>query len=410
MKIAMVCLSGGDTTAQPRQLAGLSAALARHGHLVTMYTGRETSSLAERVHSAGGFAVVHGPAAAHESHADAEILQDLGAFSQFLEDRWARDTPDLAHAHFWSAGVAAQLAARGQQIPTVQTFHSLGGPSGSVPAHTGSQSRRRLEALVARGSSWLVASHTEEMLQLGQMGGRRARTSVVPCGVDIEVFSPQGVVAPRGERHRILTVGDVAPGSGYDTLIESLRLIPNAELLIIGEIAAGEPARDAETSRLTALATRMGVAERVQFYGQASQREMPELLRSADVVACVPQHESFGMAALEAMACGVPVVASTVGGLTDTVIPDVTGRLVSPRKPRECAEAILSMLKHPFTRNSLGAAGRDRARSRYSWDRIAIDTAQVYHRLVPEAAEPSGSADEASCPQPGQVGAHLSSR
>jgi glycosyltransferase involved in cell wall biosynthesis len=316
--------------------------------------------------------VVHGPAAAHEADADAEMLQDLGAFTQFLEDQWARDTPDVAHAHFWSAGVAAQLAARDQQIPTVQTFHSLVGTSGSAPAQTGSQSRRRLEALVARGSSWLVASHTGEMLQLGQMGGRRARTSVVPCGVDIDMFTPQGVVAPRGKRHRILSVGNIAVGRGYDTLIESLRLILNAELLIVGEIAAGEPARDAEISRLTALAARLGVAERVRFYGQASHREMPELLRSADVVACVPQFESFGMVALEAMACGVPVVASTVGGLTDTVIPDVTGRLVSPRKPRECAEAILSMLKQPFTRNSLGAAGRDRARSRYSWDRPGV--------------------------------------
>ena len=92
------------------------------------------------------------------------------------------------------------------------------------------------------------------------------------------------------------------------------------------------------------------------------------------------------MVALEAMACGVPVVATAVGGLTDTVIPDVTGRLVSPRKPRECAEAILSMLNHPFTRNSLGAAGRDRARSRYSWDRIAHETLAVYDTAVDKAA------------------------
>jgi D-inositol-3-phosphate glycosyltransferase len=85
--------------------------------------------------------------------------------------------------------------------------------------------------------------------------------------------------------------------------------------------------------------------------------------------------------------CGVPVVASAVGGLTDTVVPDVTGRLVAPNKPRECAEAILPILKQPFTRRSLGAAGHDRARSRYSWDRIAFDTDRVYRQLVADALQ-----------------------
>ncbi len=368
-----------------------------------MYTGRETSRGTERGQTAGGFAVVHGPAGVHKTHSDAEMLQDLGAFTQFLEDQWAGDTPDVVHAHFWSAGVAAQLAARAQQIPTVQSLHSLAGTTGPDPARPGAQSRRRLEAIVTRGSTWLVASHTEEMRQASRMGRPRARISVVPCGVDTDVFSPDGVVAPRGERQRILAAGDVAAGRGYDTLIRSLSLIPNAELLIVGEIAAGGRARDGEASRLTALATRLGVVDRVRFYGRASHQEMPELLRSADVVACVPQQESFGLVALEAMACGVPVVASAVGGLTDTVIPDVTGRLVSPRKPRECAGALSELLTQPFTRSSLGAAGRDRACSRYSWDRIAFETIQVYRGLVPEAAQLSRSADGVSA----RVGASL---
>ncbi|CAN5337595.1 glycosyltransferase family 1 protein [soil metagenome] len=384
MKIAMVCLSGGEATAHPRRIADLSAALARQGHRVTMYTSREASPLMSERDAAGDFAVVTGPAGAHEANADPELLQDLGPFTRFLEDQWARDTPDLAHAHYWCAGLATQLAARSQQIPTVQTFHSLGRNDHNADGESTAPTRRRLEALVARGSSWLIASHTEEMLELGRMGGRRSRMTVVPCGVDIDAFAPQGPAARRGELHRIVAVGSVAPGRGYDTLIASLRLVPNAELLIVGKVAAPDPSRDVEVSRLTQLALRSGVADRVKFHGEVPHADMPALLRSADVVACLPQHESFGIVALEAMACGVPVVASEVGGLTDTVISDVTGRLVSANKPRECAEAILPLLKQPFTRNSLGAAGRDRARSRYSWDRIAIDTARVYQRLVPE--------------------------
>lgn len=383
MKIATVCLSGGEITAHPRRIADLSAALARQGHEVTMYTIRETSPLVGEWDAAGDFAVVPGPAAAHEENSDPQMLQDLGPFTHFLEDQWARDTPDIAHAHYWSAGLATQLAARAQQIPTVQTFHSLGRAHHGADGVEGTPTRRRLERLVARGSSWVIASHTEEMLELGQMGGRRTRMSVVPCGIDIDKFTPEGAAAQRGDRHRIVAVGSVEPGRGYATLIESLRMMPTAELLIVGQADAAS--RKAEVDRLTSLALRMGVADRVTFHGEVPHSEMPALLRSADVVTCLPQHESFGIVALEAMACGVPVVASAVGGLTDTVVPDVTGRLVSTDKPRECAEAILPLLKQPFTRKSLGAAGRDRARSRYSWDRIASDTARVYQRLVPEA-------------------------
>jgi glycosyltransferase involved in cell wall biosynthesis len=227
----------------------------------------------------------------------------------------------------------------------------------------------------------VIASHAEEMLQLGKMGCQRSRMSLVPCGIDVDLFTSQGPVAPRGPRHRILAVADVEADRGHDTVIESLRFVPNAELLI-AESNGAAPSRDVEASRLTSLATRAGVADRVRFCGEVAHSEMPALLRSADVVACLPRRESFGIVALQAMACGVPVVASAVGGLTDTIIPDVTGRLVTPNKPRECAEAILPLLKHPFTRRSLGAAGRDRACSRYSWDRIAFDTARVYRQLL----------------------------
>jgi len=100
------------------------------------------------------------------------------------------------------------------------------------------------------------------------------------------------------------------------------------------------------------------------------------------VVACTPWYEPFGIVPLEAMGCGVPVVASAVGGMLDTVVHDVTGRLVTPRRPRECAEAVTTILRDSFLRRSLGLAGRDRACARYSWDRVAADTLRIYERLV----------------------------
>jgi glycosyltransferase involved in cell wall biosynthesis len=119
------------------------------------------------------------------------------------------------------------------------------------------------------------------------------------------------------------------------------------------------------------------------LYGSVAREDMPAILRSADVVACTPWYEPFGIVPLEAMACGVPVVASAVGGMLDTVVHEVTGRLVKPKSPLDVAAAINQLLRDDFLRQSLGAAGRDRAKARYTWDRIAADTLRIYDRLVP---------------------------
>ena len=118
---------------------------------------------------------------------------------------------------------------------------------------------------------------------------------------------------------------------------------------------------------------------------------MPPLIRSADVVVSTPWYEPFGIVPLEAMACGIPVVASAVGGMLDTIVHDVTGRLVAPKRPGEVADAINHLLHDDFLRQSFGAAGRDRARARYSWDRIAGDTVRIYDRLLPAAQVPARS-------------------
>jgi len=120
----------------------------------------------------------------------------------------------------------------------------------------------------------------------------------------------------------------------------------------------------------------------VRLCGSVARDEMPAILRSADVVACAPWYEPFGIVPLEAMACGVPVVATAVGGMLDTVVHDVTGYLVQPKRPDLLADAINALMHDEFLRKSMGAAGRDRARARYSWDRVAADTQRVYDRLL----------------------------
>jgi D-inositol-3-phosphate glycosyltransferase len=135
--------------------------------------------------------------------------------------------------------------------------------------------------------------------------------------------------------------------------------------------------------RLRAVAAEHDVADRVVFRGRVGRAELPALLRSADVAVCVPWYEPFGIVPLEAMACGVPVIASAVGGLVDTVVHGKTGLHVEPRSVEQLAAALAELLPDAERRRALGAAGARRARTRYSWERVATQTLHAYADLLP---------------------------
>jgi glycosyltransferase involved in cell wall biosynthesis len=202
--------------------------------------------------------------------------------------------------------------------------------------------------------------------------------------VDVELFRPDGPATERGARPRLVALGRLEPRKGFDTAIRALAAVPDAELVIAGGPAggSGELDRDPEAQRLRALADRVGVADRVRLVGTVPPADVPALLRSADLVVCVPWYEPFGRVPLEAMACGVPVVASAVGGFLDTVVDGATGALVPPRRPDLLAAEIRKLLAEPFWREAYGTAGVDRARSRYGWDRIAEDTLAAYEQVL----------------------------
>ncbi|KUH96600.1 glycosyl transferase [Mycolicibacterium acapulense] len=393
MKIAMVsehasplaALGGVDAGGQNVHVAELSAALTRRGHRVSVYTRRDDPELPDRVVTPEGYTVVHVAAGPPEPLPKDELLSYMGPFAQFLDADWAADRPDVAHAHFWMSGIATQLAARHLNLPAVQTFHALGVVK---RRHQGVQDtsppeRLRLEATVARSATWVAATCTDEVFELMRMGRSRNRISVVPCGVDLDLFSPEGPVAPRSEQNRIVSVGRFVPRKGFDVVVRALPHLPDTELVIVGGPDQAQLGSDPEARRLMDLATELGVADRVKLYGSVSRADMPAILRSADVVTCTPWYEPFGIVPLEAMACGVPVVASAVGGMLDTVVHDVTGQLLKPQRPDEVAKTVNRLLRDDFLRQSMGAAGRDRARARYSWDRIAADIQRIYDRLVP---------------------------
>jgi D-inositol-3-phosphate glycosyltransferase len=383
-----------DAGGQNLHVAELAKALGRCGHEVRVHTRQDAASPSGEVQLAQGVTVDHVPAGPPEPVPKDELLPYMAAFGEYLADAWAAAPPDVVHAHFWMSGLAALTGVRDRPVPVVQTFHALGsvkqrhqGAKDTSPA-----GRIRMERAIARAVAKVVATCTEEVFELARLGVQRRQVTVVPCGVDLEQFTDRGPVAPRTSRPRILTVGRLVERKGFDVLIRALAAVPRAELLIAGGPPAAELVADAEACRLVAEAERCGVADRVHLLGAVSRADMPALMRSADVIACAPWYEPFGMVPVEAMACGVPVVASAVGGITDTVIDGVTGLLVPPHSPDRMAGALRTLLGDRSLQLSFRSAALDRARSRYAWDRIAVETQRVYTEVTAHAAGRMGAA------------------
>jgi glycosyltransferase involved in cell wall biosynthesis len=371
---------GVDAGGQNVHVRELAQALARLGHEVTVWTRRDAPELPERIRLGRGVQVRHLAAGPPRPLPKDELLAHVPAMAGALAEAWRRHRPDIVHAHYWMSGLAVLTAAEASGVPTVQTFHALGSVKRrhQGQADTSPNGRVAAERAVAQAVDRIVATCSDEVFELARLGAPRHRIRVVPCGVDTAGFTPNGTALPRAARPRLVTVGRLVRRKGVDETIAALAQVPTAELVVAGGSGPDDPDR----LRLAALAAEYRVSHRVRFLGAMPRNRMPELLRSADVVICVPWYEPFGMVPLEAMACARPVVASAVGGLTDTVVDGVTGVLVPPRRPRELAAAVRRLLRSPALIDALGTAGRDRAVARYGWDRVAAATADVYDQVV----------------------------
>ncbi|MEV4579048.1 glycosyltransferase [Nonomuraea jabiensis] len=371
----LAAVGGVDSGGQNVHVAELARALAGRGHRVVVHTRRTSERQPRSVTMAPGVTVEYVTAGPPVPLPKDELPPYMPEFGERLAERWAASPPDVVHAHFWMSGQAALRAADG--VPVVQTFHALGtvkrrwqGDADTSPAH-----RIDTERTIGRRADAVLATCGDEVSELRAMGVPERRIAVVPCGVDLSVFRPDGPVAPRTSGRLILSIGRMVPRKGVDTVIRALRRIPDADLVI-----AGGRADEEEAVRLYELARAYGLERRVHVIGSVPREHVPALMRSADVLVAVPWYEPFGMVAIEAMACGVPVVASAVGGHLDTVAG--CGVLVPPRRPRALARALSDVLDHPGRRAQLAAAGALRARARYGWARVAELTEAVYTQVI----------------------------
>ena len=399
MRIAMVsehasplaAVGGVDAGGQNVHVLELSTAMAGAGHEVTVWTRREDECTPDTVTVRPGLTVRTVTAGPRAPVPKDELVPHLPAFARALDADWTAARPDVVHAHFWMSGMAAVSAATALDVPVVQTFHALGSVKRrhQGPDDTSPPGRVAAERAVACRVDRVVATSWDEVFELARLGAPRRRTTVVPCGVDTAAFAPDGPVRPRSNRPRLVVLGRLVRRKGVDDVIVALRRLPEVELLVAGgPVGAAEATlqRDPDVLRLLRTAVAAGVADRVRLLGAVDRPDVPALLRSADAVVCVPWYEPFGIVALEAMACGRPVVASAVGGIQDTVVDQVTGLLVPPRRPDALAAALRGLLAAPTQALAFGVAGRDRVLARYGWDRVADSTLAVYEEVLAERA------------------------
>ncbi|WP_406043522.1 glycosyltransferase [Micromonospora sp. NBC_00898] len=395
MRVAMISehasplavLGGEDAGGQNTHVAELSAALVAAGHDVRVYTRRDAVDLPVTVRAPDGFEVVHVPAGPAEPVAKDELLPYMAEFGGWLAERWRTGDwePEVIHAHFWMSGLAALAAGRRTGVPVVQTYHALGTVK---RRHQGAQDtsppgRVRHELQLGRSVDRVVAQCQDEVGELVRMGVPRSRMTIVPSGVNLGTFAPLGPAAERDhDRPRILTVGRLVERKGFQDVIRATALVPGAECVVVGGPPAGLLETDPYALRLRALADSLGIADRVRLAGAVPREEMGRWYRSADVLVAAPWYEPFGLTPLEAMACGVPVIGTAVGGLIDTVVDGRTGDLVPARDPQALGAAIQRLLGDRIRRFAYATAALERARRCYSWSTTADRLTEVYGEVV----------------------------
>lgn len=373
---------GGGMNVFVRELAG---ALAQAGVGVRVYVRRTDDEVDDRVSIEPGFEVVHvdvGPLGAPK-----ESLADLvDPFADAVRDDIAASGDvSLLHANYWLSGVAGHRIKHELSIPLASTFHTLGRVK-TLGGDPESMARIEAETAVIGCSDLVTAATPVEARQLIDLyGAPEERIELVPPGVDLAFFSPGDRDGARwatkiGSGPIVLFVGRIQALKGLDVAVEALSQLknPDARLVVVGGPSGAEGL--AELERVGALVARLNLGHRISWVPPKPHHLLSSYYRSADVVVVPSRSESFGLVALEAAACGVPVVAADVGGLSSLVIDGVTGILVPGRDSSAYANAIDDLLADTDHAAALGAAAAAHARA-FTWSTTAARLRRCYADL-----------------------------
>lgn len=386
-------LGGRHTGGMNVYVSELARELARRGHLVDIFTRRD-SERPEVAALAPGLRLVQlpaGPAAPLEKALLTPYLPEFVAeMNRFAANEG--QPYDLVHSHYWQAIAAGEPFAREQDAPHLVMFHTLGEVKNRarVSEEEPGERIRRERDLAASADAIITASGHEHDLLARYYDADPARMVSIPCGIDTDLFRPRDRDECRRQlgieldRPVLLWVGRLEKLKGVDILIDAVAQLEDPEVLLL--VVGGDEHGQELRRELEEQAREAGLEGSVRFTGAVPHEDLPTWYSAADVCAVPSYYESFGLVAVEAMACGTPVVASRVGGLVSTVTDGVNGYLIPWRCPEPFAEKLEVLIRNPELRANFARSARESV-ERFRWDEVARRMEALYEDVIATRAK-----------------------
>lgn len=399
----LATLGGKDTGGMNVYVRELTRYLGMAGVHVDVFTRSQDEHVPHILHDLGyGNRVVHIPAGPESPRPKSELVNYIPLFvdgiRNFAQSKGIQY--DLIHSHYWMSGVAAEQLKKNWEVPMVHMFHTLGMMKNRIarsPEEREGEYRLVGEKRTLKAADMIIAATLAEKSQLEFLYNFNSNNiEIIPPGVDITRFYPisrdeaKAVIGIPENQRMILYVGRIEPLKGIDTLLRALSSMQHESdicctpfhLVVIGGDPDATPdTMNSEMLRLQILSHDLGIKDVVFFLGKRSQDSLPYYYSAADIVVVPSHYESFGMVALEAMACGTPVVASQVGGLAFLIQDGVTGFVVPDGEPDLLGNRLARLICDPDLRDQLGCNGYKVAKT-YSWEKITSQIITVYEKLL----------------------------
>lgn len=397
----LATLGGKDTGGMNVYVRELTSALGRLGVHVDVFTRSQDDHVPHVLHDLGyGNRVVHVPAGPEQPLPKKQLVGYLPEFIEGVKQFAAEKNLhyDLIHSHYWMSGLAAEALAEAWQVPVVHMFHTLGEMKNRIAtSEAEKEGAYRLdgERRVLAKADRIIAATLAELAQLQWLYKADTRKIIViPPGVDTCHFYPippdearQYIGIPKADR-MLLFVGRIEPLKGLGTLIQAMSCLRVCEserpaylVIIGGEPEASPDDKTAEMARLQQLCKDLCLDQMVIFLGKRGQDTLPYYYSAAEVLIMPSLYESFGMVALEAMACGTPVIASQVGGLAFLVQDGVTGFHIQDGDHETLCAKLSLLLGDSALRQRMGAQAASYAHG-YAWETIAGNLLKTYQDLL----------------------------
>jgi D-inositol-3-phosphate glycosyltransferase len=380
-------LGARDTGGMSVYVREVAAELGKQGHLVDIFTRTSGANESEIIELAENVRLIHLDAGLGEDLHKIAIYPYIPEFAANLETfrRTEGLNYDVVFSHYWLSGCAGEFAEKWWRVPHMLMFHTLAAVKNTIGERE-PELRLETETRLARSCRRIIAATEREKENIVNFyGAPAANISVIPCGVNLDLFRPQDKKESRkslglDRKKVVLFVGRIEPLKGVERLLTAFSHLPdrdNLRLLVIG----GDAQSAAEIARLKEISNRLGIRDNVTFTGLVEQDRLPLYYNAADVTVVPSYYESFGLVPLESLACGTPVVATDVGDLKNIIRPGVTGYVVAGNT-HDIAEKIGSVLSWEMNDDTRDAIRESIAA--YSWQSVARRLERECRRLVAE--------------------------